>query len=89
MAYSRSSVLILLVCFLAITLQAQVSNGTNAPNRPLALDESNPAGAKHNYNVQIGATPRIARFNLESSYGYYDPTLRIGRSGQAETTTPS
>jgi outer membrane protein len=34
---------------------------------------------KHNYNVQIESyNPAIARFNLESSYGYYDPTLKSG-----------
>ena len=51
MANSRGFVLILLVGFLAINLPAQVSNGTNAPNRPLALDESIRLALKHNYNA--------------------------------------
>jgi outer membrane protein len=77
MQFRKSGVLMLLSGCLALGVRGQPANSTTVTNRPLALEEAIRLALDHNYNVRIERyNPQIARFNLEASYGYYDPTLK-------------
>jgi outer membrane protein TolC len=65
-----------LLC-LASTSPAQTSLVTNTVTRRLSLEESIRLALQHNLGIQIERyTPQIAQFNLENSYGYYDPVFK-------------
>ncbi len=58
---------------LGISVGAQAAKQTE---RPLSLEDCIKIALEHNLNVQIARTqPDIDLFNLESSYGIYDPSF--------------
>ncbi|MHB8523957.1 MAG: TolC family protein [Limisphaerales bacterium] len=60
---------------------------TPPPARRLSLRECIELALRHNLDVQIERyTPEIARFNLASSYGVYDPTFNLSAVEQFVTS---
>lgn len=69
---------------LALNVFAQGPAAGTAPIT-LSLDEAIRMALEKNLTIQIGrSSPQSARFNLEGSYGYYDPVFS-GRAGQTYT----
>lgn len=52
--------------------------GTNISIRPISLQEVITLALQNNFDIQIARfNPEIAGFNLEGSYGIYDPNLNL------------
>src|SRR6266540_3869740 len=61
------------LCAAAVAASAQTNNSTT---NSLTLEDCIQTALQHNFDVQITRyNPRIARYNLNSSYGGYDPTF--------------
>src|SRR2546430_16311162 len=66
----RTVFILLLTTFVADT------RSESQTNRVLSLSECIQQALLHNYDVQIERfTPEIAQYNLEGSYGAYEPTF--------------
>ena len=81
-----TSTLVALPC-LTLALHAQTTNTTNGVARPLSLADSVRLALEHNLDIKIALhDTRIARFNLEGSYSYYDPALSTEATHTSDTT---
>src|SRR5688572_23646803 len=77
---------IVLSC-LALNVNAQAPTG-GAKTLSLSLDECIRLVLQRNLTIRLGRTvPQIARFDLEGSYGYYDPVFS-GAASQNYNASP-
>jgi outer membrane protein TolC len=69
---------------LAATAQTNpslVATNVIVGGRPMSLQDCIQAALKHNFNVEIQRyNPEIALYNLQASYGGYDPIFNMGAS---------
>lgn len=73
----------LFVC-VALTLTVLMASAASPEKRTLTLEDCLQLALRHNLDIQMQRiSPEIARFNLKSSYGAYDPNLnlRVQRDG--------
>ncbi len=76
----RTVVLVQIVA--GLFAHAVLAQSTNLSVRSISLEECVKLSLQHNLDLQIERfTPQIARYNLNSSYGIYDPvfTFKAGR----------
>jgi len=67
---------------------ADAPSGTNAPARPISLEESIQLALHHNLGLQIERlSPQIATFDLAGAYSYYDPVFTF-RGEQSFNSSP-
>jgi len=78
------------VCLFALAIStAAFGEAAPAPKRTITLEECVALALQHNLDIQIQRyNPQISLFNLRSLYGYYNPALSLGVSGNSRQQLP-
>src|SRR5712692_5817366 len=72
---------------MSLASKAQI---TNQNTRILSLKECLEMALAHNLNVRVDRySPEIARYNLQASYGVYDPILSLNASSSYVKQPPT